>query len=102
MDCKKIKQLKEISRSGKYTKELNLVKWGNRPEKLDLRVWQDDTYLKGITLSDDEAKLLLVSLAKYYKCSIDKNFAKEVEEKNIKLDLNDPLIKDQISLDDIE
>lgn len=45
---------------GKFHKELNLVKWGTREPKYDLRGWNDDRseMTKGITLSKEELELL--------------------------------------------
>ena len=47
------------SKSG-WTKELNLVSWSEKEPKLDIREW-DPTHEKmgkGVTLTDDEAKIL--------------------------------------------
>lgn len=45
-----------ISRYGDESKELNLISYGNRPPKYDLRTWKEQPdggriMLKGITLS---------------------------------------------------
>lgn len=47
-----------------WTKELNLVSWNNAPAKYDLRSWSPDhTKMgKGITLTDEEFKLLVKEL----------------------------------------
>ncbi len=56
-----VKQLGEISssKSGWIT-ELNLVSWGGRPPKYDIRSWSPDHQKmgKGITLTEDELKSL--------------------------------------------
>jgi len=48
--------------SGDYTTELNRVAFNGYPAKLDLRKWKDGKPLKGITLTDDEARSLLEAL----------------------------------------
>ena len=47
-----------------WSKELNLVSWNDRPAKYDLREWAPDhSHMgKGITLSDEEAKMLREAL----------------------------------------
>ena len=45
-----------------YTLELNRVSYNGYPAKLDLRKWKDGQPLKGVTLSDDEARSLLDAL----------------------------------------
>lgn len=47
-----------------WTKELNIVKWGDNPPKLDIRSWNEDhtKCSKGITLDEEEASLLGVAL----------------------------------------
>ena len=47
-----------------WTKELNLVSWNDAPAKYDLRSWSPDhTKMgKGITLTDEEFKLLVKEL----------------------------------------
>lgn len=47
-----------------WIKELNLVSWNDRPAKYDLREWAPDhSHMgKGITLSDEEAKMLREAL----------------------------------------
>ncbi len=52
---KRIATIKEWSAS---SLELNLVKWGNNPEKYDLRRWEGDIPGKGVTMSADEMQLL--------------------------------------------
>ena len=47
-----------------YTLELNRVSYNGYPAKLDLRKWKDGQPLKGVTLSDDEARSLLEALQK--------------------------------------
>lgn len=51
-------------------KELNIVKWANNEPKLDLRKWREDDNklcqpLRGVTLSDEEAKELYKALHLY-------------------------------------
>ena len=54
--------LSTSSRGG--SKELTLVSWNDRPAKYDLREWAPDHSRmgKGITLSDEEAKMLREAL----------------------------------------
>ncbi len=56
------------SKSG-WKKEVNLVAWMDKPAKLDIRDWSPDHSKmgKGITLSKDEAKLLISILKEYVK-----------------------------------
>jgi len=46
---------------GGWKKELNLVSWGGRPAKLDVREWSPDHEKmgKGLTLTNDEAVKLI-------------------------------------------
>lgn len=43
-----------------WTKELNLVSWNEREAKYDIRDWNEDhtRMSKGITLTDEEARVL--------------------------------------------
>lgn len=45
---------------GKFHKELNLIEWGDRKAKYDLRGWNRDRteMTKGITLSKEEMQIL--------------------------------------------
>ena len=46
-----------------YTKELNLVSWNGREPKYDLRIWSPEGIaLKGLTLTEEEAKELYKAL----------------------------------------
>ena len=47
-----------------YTLELNRVSYNGYPAKLDLRKWKDGKPLKGVTLSDEEARSLSAALKK--------------------------------------
>lgn len=49
-----------LSESGKWTKELNMVSWNNRPPKYDLRSWNhgEGKIGRGITLTFEEIKNL--------------------------------------------
>ncbi len=46
--------------SNGWSKEFNLVSWNERPAKYDIRDWNKDhtRMSKGITLSEEEAKIL--------------------------------------------
>jgi hypothetical protein len=46
-----------------YKKELNLVSWNGAEPKIDLRTWSPEGIaLKGLTLTEDEAKELCKAL----------------------------------------
>jgi hypothetical protein len=47
-------------RKNGWKKELNKVKWGDNDPKWDIREWNEehDKMSRGITLSDEEAKIL--------------------------------------------
>lgn len=49
-----------IERPSGWTKEVNLVSFGGRPPKLDIREWDPDheKMSKGLTFSKDEAIML--------------------------------------------
>lgn len=62
-----VEHLAELSvGSNGWKKELNRVSWNSAPAKYDLRSWSPDytKMSKGITFSDDEAKLLFTALGK--------------------------------------
>ena len=48
-----------------WTKELNMVSWGGKAAKLDIRDWNPDKskMTKGVTLTDEEAAALLQALS---------------------------------------
>lgn len=63
VECKIVKHIGVIGKSGTYQKELNVVSWNGAEPTLDLRNWkygEDGTRraLKGILLNDDEVKKL--------------------------------------------
>ena len=53
-----------------WSKELRRVSWNGNDTKFDIRSWhangEEENYSKGITLTDDEAKLLIEALVKYF------------------------------------
>lgn len=55
-----VERIAILSGKGKWTKELNLVSWGGRPPKYDLRDWNHDegSMRKGVTLTEEELKNL--------------------------------------------
>lgn len=56
-----IETLGVISTSPKgWTKEVNLIRWNDKPAKIDIRDWSPDHEKmgKGITLTDEEAQAL--------------------------------------------
>lgn len=44
-----------------WTKEVNLIRWNDKPAKIDIRDWSPDHEKigKGITLTDDEGQKLI-------------------------------------------
>ena len=52
-----------------WTKEVNLVSYGERPPKLDIREWDPDheKMSKGLTFTEEEAKLLKEILQDIFK-----------------------------------
>lgn len=58
-----------LSESAKgWTKELNKVSYSGAPAKFDIREWAParEKMGKGVTLTEDEARLLVESLEKYF------------------------------------
>lgn len=55
-----------LSQSGDTTKELNRVSYNGQPAKYDLRSWRrtdgEEKLLKGLTLTDEEARALKEAL----------------------------------------
>lgn len=58
-------QIAEISSNRHVAKRLSVISWGRNREKLDLRVWIADEPGRGITLTDDEAEILVDALNSY-------------------------------------
>jgi hypothetical protein len=58
--------------NGGYTTELNRVTFNGNPAKLDLRKWRDEQPMKGIALTDEEARALLAALQKYFSEGVEK------------------------------
>lgn len=56
--------------SSGWQKQLNIVSWGKREPKYDIREWSPDgeKISKGVTLTEDEAKALLELLKKEFEC----------------------------------
>lgn len=53
-----------LSERGDWTKEINMVSWNERPAKFDLRDWnhEEGRMGKGVTLNEEEAKILMEAL----------------------------------------
>ena len=55
-----------LSQSGDTTKELNRISYNGQPAKYDLRSWRradgEEKLLKGLTLTEDEARALKEAL----------------------------------------
>ena len=59
-----VKQIGVISEgSGGWQKELNLISWNDKDPKYDIRDWSPDRKMrKGVTLTEEEAKVLMKAL----------------------------------------
>lgn len=57
--------------TGNYAVELNKISFNGTKPKIDLRKWNKRTgrMLKGLTLTDEEAKTLYLELQKYFERS---------------------------------
>lgn len=56
-----------ISQKKNITLELKRISFREQPGRLDLRRWQGGAMLKGVTLSDQEARDLMRALEQYFK-----------------------------------
>ncbi len=57
-----------LSDNGKgYTLEMNMVSFGDYKPKLDLRKWHDGQPMKGIQLTEEEARGLMAALQKHFE-----------------------------------
>lgn len=56
-------------KSNGWRKEINYVSWNERDARLDIREWNPDhtRMSKGVTFSEDEAKILLAILEDEFK-----------------------------------
>jgi len=64
-----VKEIAVLSESDSgYTKEINLISWNGEKPKYDIRSWSPgrEKCGKGITLTEDEAKSLLLALQKKF------------------------------------
>lgn len=52
-----------------WSREVNIVAWGENPPKLDIREWSPDhvKMSKGITLTKEEAENIYMLLDKYFR-----------------------------------
>lgn len=61
-----VKHIATLSQSGDTSKELNRVSYNGSPAKYDLRSWKrtdgEEKLLKGLTLTDEEARALKEAL----------------------------------------
>lgn len=69
IDYRIVRPLSVLSEKDNITTELNLISYNNYKPKLDLRKWEkkgDNKILqRGLTLTDEEAKLLYEALKDY-------------------------------------
>jgi hypothetical protein len=59
-----VEQIAVLSENSKgWRKELNLISWNDKDPKYDIRDWSPDGKMrKGVTLTDEEARVLLKAL----------------------------------------
>lgn len=61
-----VEHIATLSESGTTSKELNLVSYNGGTAKYDIRIWQrrgdEEKLLKGVTLTQEEARLLKEAL----------------------------------------
>ena len=67
-----LEHIATLSEKDGYSREVNIVSFNNRVPLLDIRAWRQDgngskTPLKGVRLTDDEARALLDALTAYLK-----------------------------------
>jgi len=62
MNHQTLERIAILSERGEYTTELRKVSFYGNPPKLDIRKWQGDQPLKGISLTDEEAERLAEAL----------------------------------------
>lgn len=66
-----VRHIATLSESGTYSRELNDVSFNDRPARLDVRAWRQEgeskVPLKGIQLTEAEAKALYAALGDYFK-----------------------------------
>lgn len=64
-----IEHLATIAEGTQVVKRLSLVKWEDNPARLEVRQWirceDGEKPGKGVTMSEDEAKRLLIGLGRY-------------------------------------
>ena len=60
-----VKKVATLSDNKGYTKEVNIIKYGDKEPMLDIRKWNrnDDTMQKGVALNKQEAEQLKEALA---------------------------------------
>lgn len=53
-----------ISHDEEYSKQVNLISWNDRKSVIDVRSWRGERPLKGITVTKEEAAILIELLKK--------------------------------------
>ena len=66
----KTKSISVLSDNGTYTKELNLVSWKKGEPKIDIRAWNGNKPLRGISLNLDESKALYEGLKAHFESEV--------------------------------
>ena len=65
------KRLEHLAKKDNQITELRVISYNNYKPKLDLHKWEvnedSEKMLRGLTLTDDEAKTLLEALKEYFK-----------------------------------
>ena len=93
MNYKKIKNIVTIDRPGGRTLELNIIKWFDRPESYDLRLWDGDTPLKGVSFSEDEWIEILEADERY-------DYEEYDEEDDDQDEVDDDIIEEELDYKD--
>ena len=66
--CVVLEKLAILKEREGYTKELRIIDWNGFGPRLDLREWKPDGKCgKGITLTDEEGRLLRDALVRHYE-----------------------------------
>lgn len=64
MKYQMIKHIETIKEWSTMNIQFNLMKWGDAPAKYDIRKWEGNEPRKGVSLSKEEAEILLMALSK--------------------------------------
>ena len=71
-----ISVLAVLGNNSGYTKELRVVSWNDGAPKLDLHEWNPNgKCCRGMTLSDEEGRILLKGLTEYFEKEVNSDEA---------------------------